>query len=135
MLAVDRIPQWWLRPDRRERSRVGRAHRVAWVLANGPIPAGLHVCHACDNPGCVRPGHLFLGTAADNAADMWKKGRGRPGSLPGEAHPRARLQNKDVLAIREADANGEPRRAIARRFGMSPGNVRNIVNRKAWTHI
>jgi hypothetical protein len=51
------------------------AHRYSWMLANGPIPAGLHVLHRCDNPPCVRPGHLFLGTDADNNADMRRKGR------------------------------------------------------------
>ena len=52
-------------------------HRVAWELANGPIPDGLHVCHKCDNPPCCDPTHLFLGTAADNAADRSAKSRSR----------------------------------------------------------
>lgn len=53
------------------------AHRLAWELTNGPIPDDLWVLHRCDNPPCVRPDHLFLGTAADNAHDMMAKGRGR----------------------------------------------------------
>ena len=53
------------------------AHRVAWELTNGPIPKGLNVLHRCDNPVCVRPSHLFLGTQADNIADMVSKGRNR----------------------------------------------------------
>ena len=59
------------------RKRIEPAHRVAWTLANGPIPEGLRVLHHCDNPPCVRPDHLFLGTQADNMADMMAKGRAR----------------------------------------------------------
>ncbi len=57
--------------------RTMSAHRVSWELHNGPIPAGMLVCHRCDNPPCVRPSHLFLGTQADNAIDRERKSRGR----------------------------------------------------------
>ncbi len=70
----------WKRSDRYGRMQIDGlityAHRIAYALAFGPIPADLFVCHHCDNPQCVRPDHLFLGTQADNVKDMWAKGRG-----------------------------------------------------------
>lgn len=71
------------------RGRLERAHRVAWMLTHGPIPDGLCVCHRCDNPRCIEPTHLFLGTVAENNRDRHAKGRTRgwtfpgPGILPG----------------------------------------------------
>lgn len=55
--------------------KIMRAHRVSWILKNGPIPPEKVICHKCDNPSCVNPNHLFLGTLKDNSRDMIKKGR------------------------------------------------------------
>lgn len=112
------------------------AHRFSWELAYGPIPDGLCVCHNCpggDNPACVNPAHLFLGTYLDNNRDMHAKGRARVSH--GSAHCQAKLTEADVLVIREALARGEPQKSLAERFGVSRSNVGLIGQRKIWAHV
>ena len=91
-------------------------HRVAWEMARGTIPDGLFVCHRCDNPRCCNPEHLFLGTAADNNADMVAKRRNRRG----QNHQNAKLTDAQVLAIR-ADCRSS--RAIAAEYGVSDTTI------------
>lgn len=76
-----------------DRKPVG-AHRMAWRLANGPIPDGMLVCHRCDNPSCVNPDHLFLGTQLDNMRDMVKKKRAKPQP---KQHGKAFMQPSDYV--------------------------------------
>jgi hypothetical protein len=109
------------------------AHRVAWELEVGPIPEGLRVLHKCDNPPCVRPDHLFLGTQADNVADMVAKGRGR--APRGAANANAKLSIEQVVEIRRRYADGEFQTALAREFGVSAGAVAGIVHRRRWAHV
>ena len=109
------------------------AHRVSWELAFGPIPAGLHVLHHCDNPPCVRPEHLFVGTRSDNMKDMLAKGRGGHRGAPGERHPCHKLTDAQVVAIRERwDAGGVLQRTLAAEFGVTRGLIGMIVRRVAW---
>lgn len=96
------------------------AHRVSWELAYGPVPAGLFVCHHCDNPPCVRPDHLFLGTAADNTDDCLGKGRN-----PAIARV---LSADDVASVRRRVARGERQAAVARVFGVSQPHVSRIAS-------
>ena len=79
------------------------AHRVAYELMIGPIPLGTFVCHRCDNPPCVNPDHLFLGTGADNVRDRDEKGR----QAKGQGHGRAKLSEHDVLDVLASDASNK----------------------------
>ncbi len=108
-----------------------RAHRISYRIQHGEIPDGLHVLHHCDNPPCVRPDHLFLGTHADNMADMCKKGR----HYKGETHPNVKLTEGDVLTIRGLYSEGMRLYRLAGFFGMSISTIHNIVNRTTWRHI
>lgn len=112
--------------------RTYATHRLAWELTHGPIPPGLLVCHSCDNPPCVKPGHLFLGTPADNMRDMRDKGRARPPRARGEATSRALLTEAQVRMVRLRHANGETMAALARELRVSFGAIRAIVHRDNW---
>ena len=111
----------------RHGGKVHLAHRVSWEVHNGPIPAGMCVCHRCDTPSCVNPEHLFLGTQADNVRDMAAKGRGR--APAGEAHRSAKLTAADVAAIR---ADGRTPRIIAAEYGVSRPQISAIRLGKNW---
>lgn len=111
------------------------AHRVSWELANGPIPEGMDVLHNCpdgDNPACVNPSHLWIGTAKDNTQDMIKKRR----HAHGETHGQTDLTVADVLEIRRLRAETNlSLSAIGDKFKVNPTCVYKIVHRKRWTHV
>jgi predicted XRE-type DNA-binding protein len=111
------------------------AHRLAFELGNGqPIPKGMHVCHRCDNPRCINPVHLFLGTRSDNMADCFAKGRSSVKAFPhlGESNPASKLTIEMVEQIRKRLADGESQQSVADAIGISQSQVSNIKRGRQW---
>lgn len=105
--------------------------RVSWEVHKGPIPEGVAVCHKCDNPPCVNPGHLFLGTRHENNTDMAMKKR----TLNGERRPQSKLTDMQVDEIRRRYANGDiSQRALGEEFGVGQSSVSLIVSRSRRKH-
>ena len=118
------------------RRRQFYAHRYAWEIARGSIPKGLAVLHRCDNPPCCNPKHLFLGSQADNALDMFQKRRGKvPETRDGEANNKAKLTRDQVLRIRKLHQAGTVTfTELARSFSVHRSTVAGIVHRRLWKH-
>lgn len=105
-----------------------RANRFAWVLSYGDIPEGMFICHKCDNPQCVNPSHLFLGTPRDNARDMYRKKRNTVASR--------KLNETIVREMRHLyDTRQMNQMQLAAKYGIHQTQVSNIVNRKQWTDL
>lgn len=149
---LDRSGECWLWTRSKDGNGYGKvwyegklwnAHRLAWVLTNGPIPEGRwFVCHRCDTPACCRPEHLFLGTDQDNVRDMWEKRRRDPSSAssPGSRNGNAVLTEGQVAAIRVCFATGRVRqKELAYIFGVKESTIRVITSPKAhqsrWKHV
>ena len=121
-----------------------RAHRVAWERSFGEIGTGLVVCHRCDNPKCINPAHLFLGTPLDNRRDCVAKGRQARGersarythpetTARGERHGRARLSGEAVRQIRSRHATGlVTAKALAHEFGVGLTTVWHVIHGDTW---
>lgn len=111
--------------------RTAVAHRVAYEMSKGPIPAGMQVRHTCDNRACVNPAHLLVGTGKDNARDALERDRYRRGSANG----RAKLTASQVDEIREGWRRGETQVSMARRFGVSKSAIQWILNGRNWAGL
>ena len=110
--------------------RLLASHRISWGLHFGDIPEGLSVLHKCDNPRCVNPEHLFVGTQADNIHDMVRKGRKRGGAPTGEKHFRAVLSSAASKELLEATGTI---REISRRFSVSLSTVKRVRAKTHWS--
>jgi len=125
-----------------------RAHRIAWTVANGPIPHGAHVLHKCDTPACVNPDHLFIGNAFLNMQDCIAKGRRRvaagdahgsrtkPERRPrGTQHFAAALTEDGVRLARTLYAAGDTITVLAERFGVRHSTMWAVLRGKTWKHV
>lgn len=123
------------------RYRIGakyyRSHRIAYEFVYGTIGTNkLYVCHKCDVRGCVRPGHLFLGTPKDNVRDCMAKNRFKPGHLSGSEHPRTHLTDADILSIRLEYALGNiTQTELAKLYGVAQTTISAIIRNINWKGI
>lgn len=108
--------------------RIEYAHRLSHRAFNGPIPAGQHVCHRCDNPPCWNPAHLFAGTGNANVRDRDIKGR----VCRGERHHSAKLTEEDVREIRASGLSGP---ALAAQYGVKPSAIYKLLDGRSWKHV
>jgi hypothetical protein len=106
------------------------AHRASYMAFVEMVPDELCVCHKCDNPKCVNPNHLFLGTKKDNAKDMVKKGRSL--SRYGAENPNHKLSSKDVLIIRKSNYSLPE---LGRKFNVSPNTIFRIKHNQTWSNL
>jgi len=114
------------------------ASRLSYEIHFDAIPDGLFVCHECDNPQCVNPDHLWLGTHRDNTDDMIAKGRHRMcgrKDVQGERNSKAKLTTQDVFSIREKFAAGRTQSDLAREYGVVFSCISSVVKGQSWRHL
>lgn len=108
------------------------AHRYSYFIYNGEFDLKLKVLHKCDNPSCVNPDHLFLGTQHDNIKDMYQKGR----AAVGEKVPRSKLDKNKVIEIRELYASGNHSfSTLSKIYNVGDAAICKVVNKQNWKHV
>jgi len=130
---VDRTGDCWIWHG--ERTFANAPYRIAYALMVGPVPAGMLICHHCDNRMCVRPDHLFLGTAQDNIRDMWAKGRANPHGGAPHTPERYPAEYERAMSIRQV-IEAEPLAGyeeLASRFGVGWRIVSQIAMGTHWS--
>jgi hypothetical protein len=118
--------------------KVVDAHRISYSLFVGEIPAGMLVCHTCDNKLCVNPEHLFLGTPQDNVLDAVTKGRAHLDSLiiqRKEGHWSAKITQEIADTIRQLYADGTTQKELAIKYSLSDSSVGSIVRNETWKSL
>lgn len=141
---VEKTPECWVWTGSKDRKGYGRlvvneagravprlAHRLSYQLLVGPIPDKMFVCHRCDNPSCVNPEHLWIGTNRDNALDMVEKGRWKqPPTMPGENNPTAKLTREAVQEIRSIIGQTK---SLAQKYGVSISAIKRARSGRGWS--
>jgi len=111
------------------------AHRLSYTESHGPIPKGGLVLHSCDNPSCVNPNHLRVGSHKDNVADMDKRGRRVSNTGKGEAHCHARMTDVSVTTLRQRYIAGDSLDDLARDFGCPRSSLADYTGGRSWRHL
>ncbi len=112
------------------------AHRFSYLLYKGQIPENMQVCHHCDNPSCVNPEHLWVGTNSENQIDCVKKGRAYRNSPKGENNGISKLTDNDVREIRRLrKINKTKYGVLAKKFNISESNIFYILSKRTWSHV
>jgi hypothetical protein len=142
-IKIDGITGCWIwqgclennRPLVKVKQKTTYVYRLVWELINGEIPKGMNVCHHCDNPPCVNPAHLFVGTQRDNLQDAVKKGRTK---TCGNINPNCNLSIltiPQVLQIKDYLDGGNSIKDIAEEFNVSPDTIAHIKHGRRWGRI